>query len=99
MGALHLVNAAPPRSDALEACLRSASAGDAVLLIEDGTYAAVAAGAAPAVSAPAGVQLHVLEPDARARGLSARLQDHFTLVDHDGFVRLAVESERVVSWL
>lgn len=96
MGTLHLVNAAPPRSDALAACLRSVGAGDAVLLIEDGTYAAARSGS---LEAPAGVQLHVLEPDARARGLSARLAAHISPVDHAGFVRLAVEHARVVTWL
>lgn len=98
MSTLHLVNSSPSSDGSLAACLRSASDGDAVLLFEDGVYAALATVAA-ALRVPAGVQLHVLEPDARARGLTGRMQDDILGVDHDGFVRLTVEHERVVTWL
>ena len=98
MGTLHLVQASPARSDALAGCLRSVIEGDAVLLIEDGAYAALATVAA-ALRVPTGVALHVLEPDARARGLAGRVHEDILGVDHDGFVRLAVAHERVVTWL
>ncbi|HEX7034615.1 MAG TPA: sulfurtransferase complex subunit TusB [Pseudomonadales bacterium] len=87
MAVLHLVN----RAAALDACLAAARDEDAVLLLEDGVYAAVAA-LAPARP------LHALEPDVRARGLSARLADHVTVVDDAAFVRLVEQHQPVVSW-
>lgn len=87
MAALHLVN----KARALEACLNVAAPDDAILLLEDGVYAAAA------VAAPERA-LYALEPDVTARGLSARLASQVETVDDDGFVRLVERHQPVVSW-
>ena len=46
MSILHTVNKSPFERNSLEACLKYASAGAAVLLIEDGVYAALAGSSA-----------------------------------------------------
>ena len=40
MSVLHIVNKSPYERNAFDACLRLAQAGSAILLIEDGIYAA-----------------------------------------------------------
>ena len=97
MTTLHLVARSPARSDALEACLRSMAPGDALLLIEDGVYAALAALPDPP-ALPGDGACHALEEDVRARGLSERLRSGVTLVDYSGFVELVTAHERTLSW-
>ena len=96
MGTLHLVNAAPGRSDALAACLATLSAGDALLLLEDGVQGALGAHLDPL---PAGVACHVLGPDVAARGLEARIDPSIARLDYAGFVAACAAHDRVVSWL
>ena len=87
MATLHLVNKAAAWAD----CEPLLSPEDAVLLIEDGVYAAMPA-------PPEGLQLQALEPDVRARGLLGRLPPSVGLASFDDFVRLVVGNDRVVSW-
>lgn len=97
MPTLHTVNKAPRSAPALEDCLRAASAGDVILLIEDGVYAATEASWAQR----AGEQhltLCALEADIRARGIDSRLQETVEAVDDAGFVHLSVRCAKVCSW-
>ena len=57
---------------ALETCLRIASEGSAVLLIEDGVYGAMNGTSLNGTLSDAGnrLQFYVLGPDLKARGLS-----------------------------
>ena len=87
MATLHLVN----RVAALAACLEVAADHDAILLLEDGAYAATVA------SAPSR-PLNVLEPDARARGLTRRLASHVVVVTDADFVKLVERHQPVVTW-
>lgn len=87
MATLHLVN----RTAALGDCLEAAADEDAVLLLEDGVFAAVVA---LAPERP----LHALEADVRARGLANRLASQVSVVDDAGFVRLVEQHQPVVSW-
>lgn len=87
MAALHLVN----KAAALQHCLAVAGADDAVLLLEDGVYAAVAALAPPR-------PVHVLEPDVTARGLTDRLGEQTTLASDADFVALVEAHYPVVTW-
>ncbi|MEE4381556.1 MAG: sulfurtransferase complex subunit TusB [Pseudomonadales bacterium] len=100
MSTLHLVNRPPERGDGLAAALRVAAPGDAVLLLEDGVYAAARGteGATLLAGRDASVTLHVLEPDLRARGLAGRLVEDAEAVDDAGFVALAVVHGRTASW-
>lgn len=95
MPTLHLVSRAP----ALAACLEVAGADDAVLLLEDGVYAGVAAGHAAdhGENAPAR-SLFALEPDVRARGLGGRLGAGITVVSDAGFVDLVERHQPIVTW-
>lgn len=98
---LHTVNKSPFDRGALQACLRYARPGSAVLLIEDGVYAA-ARGSAVAKQmqeALQRVQIYALKPDLEARGMQNRVMDGVRLVDYGGFVDLVVEHGAVQSWL
>ena len=98
---LHTVNKSPFEHKALESCLRFARPRSAVLLIEDGVYAAAKDTAvAPAVrEAMQTVTIYALKPDVEARGMQNRVMDGVRLVDYGGFVDLVVEHDAVQSWL
>lgn len=98
---LHIVNKSPTAARSLESCLRMALPGHAVLLIEDGVYAATAGNSSEAqVRAAAGkVKFFALKPDLEARGMTTRALDNVTLVDYDGFVDLVAEHGTSNSWL
>ena len=85
MATLHLVN----HARALPACLARAGTDDAVLLLEDGVYAA---------AAPLPRAVFVLEADVRARGLGTRLPAEAAVIDDAGFVDLVVAHQPVVTW-
>ena len=87
---LHIINKSPFDTNALDTCLRMAQPGHAVLLIEDGVYAATqgSATAERMRQAAAKLSLFVLQPDLDARGMTARLLDGISLVDYAGFVDL-----------
>lgn len=98
---LHIINKSPFQTSTLESCLRTAQAGDALLLIEDAVYAATQGSAAEARLREAGanLKLYALRPDMDARGVSARVLDGVSLVDYGGFVDLTVEHHTSHSWL
>ncbi len=43
--------------------------------------------------------IYVLEADAQARGVADKLMDGVKAIDYAGFVDLAVENDKVESWL
>jgi tRNA 2-thiouridine synthesizing protein B len=99
---LHLINKSPTERNALDSCFRLAKPGGAILLIEDGVYAAVAkADHAEKISSRMDeYSFFVLGPDVAARGLSdIPLIDGITVVDYDGFVDLVTEHDVTQSWL
>lgn len=98
---LHTVNKSPFEHRALESCLRYARQGSAVLLIEDGVYAAArdTAVAKQVQEALKSVSIYALKPDLEARGMQTRVMDGVRLVDYEGFVDLVVEHNAVQSWL
>ncbi len=98
---LHVVNKSPSQSCALDSCLRLAQPGSAVLLIEDGVYAATKGNAdADALHAACGrLQVFALQPDCDARGITAMLAEGITLVDYGGFVDLVAQRKTTHSWL
>jgi tRNA 2-thiouridine synthesizing protein B len=98
MSILHLVNKSPYERNSLDTCVGFVKDGDAVLLIEDGVYAAVKGG--KAASKLAGLDVSVLGPDLAARGIAAdKLVDGLKVVDYAGFVDLSVAKDKVQSWL
>ena len=99
---LHLINKSPFERNALDSCLRLAKAGSAILLLEDGVYAALRkATFAAAISGRMNdLALYVLGPDIAARGLSdTPLIEGITVVDYEGFVDLVAEHDATQSWL
>ena len=98
---LHIVNKSPAQATALASCLRFAQDGAALLLIEDAVYAATAAQAQASGIADALARhaVYVLQPDAAARGVAARLIDGVTVIDYAGFVDLVAEHPNNQSWL
>jgi tRNA 2-thiouridine synthesizing protein B len=75
--------------------------GSAVLLYEDGVYAAMKNIAAEGkVKSAQGVKFFVLGPDMKARGLTEdRVTDGVEVIDYGKFVDLAAEYDKVVAWV
>jgi tRNA 2-thiouridine synthesizing protein B len=98
---LHTVNKSPFEHRALESCLKFARPGSAVLLIEDGVYAAARDTAVARLlqEAQKSVSIYALKPDVEARGMQNRVMDGVRLVDYGGFVDLVAEHNAVQSWL
>ncbi|WP_119632513.1 sulfurtransferase complex subunit TusB [Methylocaldum marinum] len=101
MATLHLVNRSPLESRALEQCLARAGEGDAVLLIENGVYAAVKGADSEAVlkSVVGRVRFYALGPDLDARGVEAsEVGETIRIVDYGGFVDLTADYRPIQSW-
>ena len=99
---LHLINKSPFERNALDSCLRMAKSGSAILLIEDGVYAALANAthAEKIIDRMDDFSFYVLGPDVAARGLSdAPLIEGIDVVDYEGFVDMVAEHDATQSWL
>ncbi|WP_428605543.1 sulfurtransferase complex subunit TusB [Sedimenticola sp.] len=102
MSILHTVNKSPYEKSSLDSCLSLAKAGSAILLIEDGVYAALkgAAKESQMQEAAQTKKLYVLGPDLKARGMAEdRVIDGIEIVDYAGFVDLAATHDKVNAWL
>ncbi len=98
---LHTVNKSPYERNTFDTCLAHVKKGSAILLIEDGVYAAMK-GTAPAKELEQmmkTIPVFVLQPDVEARGMQSRVLDGVKMVDYGGFVDLAAEYPTVQSWL
>ena len=92
MPALHLV----ARTSALPACLASAGGEDAILLIEDGVYAAITP---ERLGVTVGMKVYALSEHLAARGLDLeRLGPLVIIADFPRFVDLAVLYEQIINW-
>jgi tRNA 2-thiouridine synthesizing protein B len=98
---LHIVNKSPTERSSLASCLAHVLPGHAVLLIEDGVYAATRGceAAARLRAAMPEVRVYVLEPDLEARAMSGACLEGVEKVDYRGFVDLVAKHPRVQSWL
>lgn len=72
MSTLHTVNKSPFDKNSLTSCLKYAKQGSAVLLIEDGVYAAINNTEATdkIKNALGSISIYVLKPDLETRGMS-----------------------------
>jgi len=97
---LHIVNKSPQERNTLDTCLATAQDG-ALLLIEDGVYAATQGNAAAGKLQQAmhHLKVYALKPDLDARGMADRVLEGVTLVDYGGFVDLVAEYAVCQSWL
>jgi tRNA 2-thiouridine synthesizing protein B len=98
---LHTMNKSPFERNTFTTCLAHVKKGHALLLIEDGVYAATKGtdAAKKLQEAMKTVQVYALQGDIEARGLQGRVLDGVKLVDFGGFVDLAAEHPTVQSWL
>ena len=102
MSLLHTVNKSPFERNAMQSCLRLASDGHAVLLIEDAVVAALdgTEQAESLKNSTERLSVYVLGPDLDARGLPRdRVIDGIEIVDYDRFVALSCEHDSIQSWL
>ena len=97
---LHIVNKSPLDRNALDTCLATAQGG-ALLLIEDGVYAATTGNSAVGKlkQAMGQMKVYALKPDLEARDMADRVLDGVNLVDYGGFVDLVTEHATCQSWL
>jgi tRNA 2-thiouridine synthesizing protein B len=97
---LNIINKSPLDRGSLDSCLQSSEAG-AILLIEDGVYAATkgSIGEAKLNAAGGKFKIYALGPDLEARGVADRVMDGVTTVDYGGFVDLVAEYKTNQSWL
>ena len=97
---LNIVNKSPLDRNTLQSCLDAATGG-ALLLIEDGVYAATRGNAfEPNLKAAQGAfKIYALGPDLDARGIADRITEGITVVDYNGFVNLVAEHKTCQSWL
>jgi tRNA 2-thiouridine synthesizing protein B len=98
---LHTVNKSPFEKNTLDSCLAHVQKGGAILLIEDGVYAAMkGTTVTERLKAAMGqVPVYALWPDIEARGMQDRVIEGIKLIDYDGFVDLVAEYPTVQSWL
>lgn len=98
---LHIVNKSPLERSTLNSCFAAAQKGAAVLLIEDGVYAATRGNAAEGKlrDALARLEIYVLAPDLEARGMAHALAEGVKPIDYAGFVELVVQHKNCQSWL
>ena len=97
---LHIINKSPLDRNSLGTCLETSSGG-AILLIEDGVYAATKGNAASAKlkDAMGRFKVYALSNDLEARGMADRVMDGVTTVDYAGFVDLVADNKTCQSWL
>ncbi len=101
MTMLHIVNKSPFERNSVDTCLKNAKAGSAILLIEDGIYAAAKGTAVTEQlkKAMGNHAVYALWPDVEARGMQDRTIEGIKLIDYNGFVDLTAEHSNVQSWL
>jgi tRNA 2-thiouridine synthesizing protein B len=97
---LHIINKSPFERNSLDTLLDTSPDG-AILLIEDGVYAATKGNAyeAKLKGAMGKFKVYALQGDLEARGIADRVTDGVTMVDYGGFVDLVAEYKTSQSWL
>ena len=102
MDLLNIVNKSPFERSSLKSCLRLSRPGAAVLLIEDGVYAALENTTQSKMikSSLTKLKFYALNADLSMRGITDNnLIEGVKVVDYSGFVDLVEEYDSVHSWL
>ncbi len=97
---LHIINKSPFISLALKDCLRFAGNTDAILLIEDGVYAALETYMSKHLI-PLNLNqltIYALNEDIYARGLIDRISSKINIIDYPGFVDLTLTNNPIQTW-
>ena len=95
---LHTLNCSADSGAAFNNCLRFISAPAALLLIEDGVYAATQAQVQLFEKLDPQIDCFVLKADVEARGLGQLLDPRFTPISDQQFVELSLRCHKVQSW-
>lgn len=93
---LHTINA-PPASAAFTDCLLVVESGDAIVLLGDGVYAALAGTEACARLQGCSAPIHVLQSDADAAGVTSHIEGA-RIIDMNEFVALSEQFPRQQAW-
>ena len=102
MATLHTVNKSPFERNTLDSCVKNMSAGDALLIIEDGVIGARKGSTSASLieMAMRTGSVYVLGVDLAARGMNPEdLVSGAKVVDYGGFVDLVTQHDRTVAWL
>jgi len=102
MSILHTINKSPFETNSLQSCIGYLRSGDAILLMEDAVYGAIAETEAGRSLAGIGegISVFVLQPDLAARGIAdTQLAPGLAMTDYNGFVDLVAEHDATQSWL
>ena len=95
---LHIVNQSPFTRSCLADCLRVCDAQAALILIEDGVYAALADSEWAQRMVEKTGKVYALDVDVAARGLTGKIATSIISVDYAGFVQLCCEHPTSHSW-
>lgn len=98
---LHTINRSPYSHEALQSCLRVAVAGSAIVLYEDGVYAAVKCTQVAMLLQQAldKHEVYALQPDMQARGIDPQqLLPGIMIIGYPEFVELSVQRNKVQAW-
>ncbi len=98
MTTLHTISKAPSDTSLWQSCLSALLPGDALLMIENGVYAASQTSIIRQLQSMNDVSLYLLSADIEARGLAEQIRTEATLVDDQQFVALCCQHAKVVSW-
>ena len=96
---LHILSTSPASTDVFDACYAALRPADALLLLSDGVYAALrdSRAAERLAALPDSITVYAIEEDCAIRAVHARAPCAHAL-DYAGFVSLACEHARSVSW-
>ena len=95
---LHTLNKSPDHP-ALNRCAGFISAGDCLVLLEDGVYCAVTSDSSILNNLLLRhIPVFCLQADVEARGLLNRLNPAVQLIDYEGFVTLSTEQTKSKRW-
>lgn len=95
---LHIINQSPFNRSCLADCLRICDAQAAIVLIEDGVYAAINGSAWAQRIIEQVDNVYVLQADVDARGLTGKIADPISAIDYAGFVQLCCAHTNSHSW-
>jgi tRNA 2-thiouridine synthesizing protein B len=95
---LHIINKSPFSHSTLRDCLRICDRGAAIILIEDGVYAAAAGTEWAKILVARCEKIYALAPDIAARGLRGNIADEIKSIDYADFVQLCCEHATIQSW-
>ncbi len=98
MTTLHTINKAPSDISLWQSCLSAVLPGDALLMIENGVYAATQTSIIKQLQNINEVSLYLLSADIEARGLTQEIRTEAVLVNDQQFVELCCQHAKVVSW-